>query len=78
MTQTHLYKVRNAKRLRTIGKTWAETAEGVGVSIPTARKMVDEYWERHKAGTLFEDLESREDDAWRIASVQRDRYGAQG
>lgn len=66
---THLEQVRAVKRMRTIGKPWKAAAEHVGVSIPTARKLYAEYWERHKAGTLFEDRQETEEDLYAVMSI---------
>ena len=67
---SHLHKVRKAHSLRVGGKTWQDVADGVGVSIPTARKLVAEYEERRKARTLFEDQPDRDVDLYKAASIR--------
>lgn len=57
----HLYNVRMVHRLRVGGKPWAEVAKQIGVSIPTARKYLDEYHERRANRTLFNDVDGARD-----------------
>jgi hypothetical protein len=64
--------IRRAQASRLGGATWKEVAQHVGVSVPTARKMVDEYHKHRLAGTLFRDLPD-EDSDWYKAPIYANR-----
>ena len=53
----HLYQVREAHRLLAIGTSKRKACKQLKITGVTLNRLLKEYWERHKAGTLFEDVD---------------------
>ena len=53
----HMYKVRNAHRLIAIGTSKRKACKALGVNGVTLNRLLREYAERRKAGTLFTDID---------------------
>ena len=53
----HLYKVREAHRLLAIGMSKRKACKALKITGVTLNRLLKEYWERRKAGTLFTDVD---------------------
>lgn len=58
MRDPHLEQVRGVYARRLRGQPWKAIAEAFDISVPTARKRYDEYWERRADGTLHTDIDA--------------------
>ena len=57
----HMYRLRNAHRLITIGVSKRKACKELGINCTILNRLLKEYQVRRKAGTLFVDIERVEE-----------------